>query len=541
MQNIESNITAVTVFMDRALIVRTATLSLPTGEHTLTFDNLPESVDSKSVQVSGIGNATLMGVKFQKHFFANNTNEETRTLETKLRQLNDEIHALALEKKRWDSEKKFLEAILLKVTTTTEKSDNAELNPDSWIRMMDFHSQKIIEINQNTLKIDYQTRELEQKQQALKRQINEVNLPNSLAQVRRSVEVVVHVKQEGALVLSLSYIVQQASWYPVYDVRVSTETKKVNLTYNAMVKQNTGEAWENVRMKISTAQPQISGQHEELTPWLVDIYHAAPGGKIMLGGAISPRNQEIAQQKEAIFDIMLNENNEESFGSLKNDQMKTQNAVAETGANAVFFNIAGNHTVKTDNTEHKVTILVEDFEAHFRYSTIPKKTPLAYLKAKIRNNSTYPLLAGESNIFLDNNFVSNAHIETVPPNEEFWAFLGVDEAMKVDYKLLRKYEKQEGGLITKKITQITFEYQIKIKNTKQTEEEIVIWEQLPISQNAQIKVHLIEPTYKEDTPQLKKNEFEALKWFFKMKPQEEITLLFKFSIEYPYNQQISGL
>lgn len=184
---------------------------------------------------------------------------------------------------------------------------------------------------------------------------------------------------------------------------------------------------------------------------------------------------------------------------------------------------------------------MQEFPAHFRYSTIPKKSTYAYLKARVRNDSDYPLLAGESNIFLDNNFVSNAKLNTVAPTEEFWAFLGIDESIKVEYKRLKKYEKQEGGLLLKKMKIMVYEYQIKVKNHKKTQEEIVIWEQLPIPQNSTIKVNLIEPIYKENTETLMKNEFETLKWFYKPKPNEEIIILFKYSVEFPYESTVVGL
>ena len=37
---------------------------------------------------------------------------------------------------------------------------------------------------------------------------------------------------------------------------------------------------------------------------------------------------------------------------------------------------------------------------------MPRKNELAYIKAKVINESQYALLAGPANIFLDNNFVS---------------------------------------------------------------------------------------------------------------------------------------
>ena len=83
------------------------------------------------------------------------------------------------------------------------------------------------------------------------------------------------------------------------------------------------------------------------------------------------------------------------------------------------------------------------------------------------------------------------------PSEEFWTSLGIDEGIKVDYKFLKKYQKDE-GLFSKKCKFI-FEYLIIIKNNKKTSEEILVTDQIPISTHDDIKVDLIEPQYKEDT------------------------------------------
>lgn len=42
----------------------------------------------------------------------------------------------------------------------------------------------------------------------------------------------------------------------------------------------------------------------------------------------------------------------------------------------------------------------------FEYEAVPKKSPYAFIKAKVTNTSQYPILAGPANIFLDNNFIA---------------------------------------------------------------------------------------------------------------------------------------
>ena len=78
-------------------------------------------------------------------------------------------------------------------------------------------------------------------------------------------------------------------------------------------------------------------------------------------------------------------------------------------------------------------------------------------------------------------------------------------------------------------------------NNRKSEEEIVIWDQLPISGSEEIKVELIEPKWKENSSSLKKNEHEFLEWYYKLKAGESVKIPFKFAVEFPNGKNISGL
>ena len=63
-------------------------------------------------------------------------------------------------------------------------------------------------------------------------------------------------------------------------------------------------------------------------------------------------------------------------------------------------------TIESDNVEHKVSICQLDFSPQFEYNAIPKSVAHAFLKIKVKNESNYALLAGDANVFLDNNFLT---------------------------------------------------------------------------------------------------------------------------------------
>lgn len=71
-----------------------------------------------------------------------------------------------------------------------------------------------------------------------------------------------------------------------------------------------------------------------------------------------------------------------------------------------MYEIARRTTVPSDNVSHKVSVALVDFEPVFEYESVPKKAPHVFLKARVKNTSPYALLAGPTNIYLDNSYIA---------------------------------------------------------------------------------------------------------------------------------------
>ena len=528
---IESQITSVTVYSDRAQITRSATTYLTKGEHKILFDELPQGIIQNSIQANGKGNAVLRDVTFKTEQFAKITDETKKVLNDELIELQDKKITFNDKKLQAQDEKRVVKSILAKLTSTTEKTENVELDPEKWIKMVEFYRSKQETLDKEIRDTDKLVRDVNAEIDRVQREIRKAG--QQAYKYKNMVEVLVDVQKEGNLTFDLSYIVYGPSWSPIYDLRVDSQEKTMHLTYKSNIFQTTGEDWNNVDLKLSTAKPNISAQPPELSPHYISIYYPQPVREKSKRMGIKP---SYSNQMAYTVDAM---SVSESSDKMDLEEILYSESTVESGATSVVFDIDGSNTIKSDNEPHLVTITIQEFTAGFRYSTIPKHSQYAYLKAKVKNDSDYPFLPGDTNVFLDNNFVTNSYLKAVAPTEEFWTFLGIDESIKVEYKFIKKYD-ETGGLFVEKNKKI-FEYLIKITNNKKTQEEIVVWDQLPISQNEKIKVKLIEPKYKENTEILKINEHKYIEWFFEPQPGEEIIIPFKYSVEYPLGMQIEGL
>ena len=350
---------------------------------------------------------------------------------------------------------------------------------------------------------------------------------------KNQVEVIVAMNTESNMHLDLSYLVTGPGWSPVYDLRVLTKKRIMNIAYNAVIRQNSGEDWNNVNITLSTAEPSLTGEQPELRRWSLSLFDQPQaiekihGVKEMIGFTLTAVNT---------YSTDIDRGNDSGPSRSILPRSIQQSASVDTQSASTGFVLENKNTVKSDNVEHKVSIMSSDFPAHFRYSTVPKLMPRAFLKAKIINHSGYPLLPGTANVFLDNNFITETQLNHASPQEAFWVFLGVEEGIKVDYTFIRKSLASKG--LFKQKHALTYESLIKVKNNKTTKAEVIIWDQLPISNHKNIKIELLEPKIAKDSTNPKIDRFKLVNWLFTLKPGKELEIPVKFSVTYPRDKYL---
>ena len=533
--NIQSIIDSVTVFKDRALVERVAKTELKKGDHKIVFENLPLGIDPDSIQINGSANVILQDVKLKNVYLKSSSDTERKELEDESQRLKELIAEIKDNVENLNGQKIFLQNMAATASESQKKSIFVLMPPEKLLANLEYYRKSLDKTDTQIRKLLKEKTDLKDSLQII---INEQDRFNNKGLTEMlQLELSLFVEEDTNVHLKLSYIIFNASWKPVYDLRASSTEKKMNVSYNAVVSQKTGEKWDDVHLKLSTAQAHLSATQPELSPWFIDFYvepviRSYSEDDMMFSKAGMKRSKKkMAPKVAAKLDMMMAE--EVAM------PMAKPVAKVETGATSVVFAIPGINSIIDNGEEHKVGISVFEFEADFQYNSVPKMSPFAFLTAKVKNTSDFPMLAGKTNVFLDNNFVTNSHIPLVAPNEEFKTSLGIDEGIKIEHKLLNKFHKDE-GLFSKK-AKISYEYKIIVKNNKGSDEKIVVEDQIPISQNNDIKVELVEPKYKEDTEFLKISESKFLKWKINLKAEEEYIIPIKFLVEYPQEETVVGI
>ncbi len=534
--------TSVTVYADRAQVTRTYSDRLTEGSYTLIFDDLPANVDQNSIQVNGKGLVELIDIKFKKITIKHNTNKKMNSLKLLQQKIEDKIREtddLITQSKK---EKNFVIKITEKLTNTKQKEAKSQLDPQKWVKMVSFYRKKITALDKEKRQAELVRRELNLDLEKNQEDISQLGANPSKS--KNQVQLKINIPTTGRISLGVSYVVIGPSWKPQYDLRVSSDSKSMAIVYKAKVRQSSGEDWSSVKLKLSTAKPNISGQRPSLKAWYLNIYtppkvstkrlpvaddvtvHAIKSMPYLLGKDKKSKSGKLAEQQPQVAEP-----------TERNEMHRKQAGVDSLGINSVFV-IKQLATIKADNNAHQVAIFSKTFKAEMRYSVIPKVAEHAYLKAKVTNNTVFPLLAGPANVFLDSNFVARTQIKSVAPKEEFWTYLGVDNGVKVKYQFVNKFHEKTG--VFSKTKRDTYEYLITLKNNKNKSVKIHVWDQIPLAKNEDIKVRLIDPVISKANKQVKVDKLKRIEWYYQPKSGETIKIPFKFSVEHPANKTLTS-
>jgi uncharacterized protein (TIGR02231 family) len=528
---VNSTISAVTVYTDRAVVTRSATVDLTGGTTELVFANLPQTLNERSLQVSGRGTAQalILDVSAKQTYVDFTPNARVKELEDQLKGFGKQVRGL-------DDRTNLLnasQASLGQMETAlfappTKDVPRPDLN--QFTSSLNYLTEQKAKLATERAALDEQREELQNKINTAQNQLNE--LRGAGGKAFKTVTVRVSAPQAGNLDVALSYTVPGASWAPSYDARVLSAERAVALGYFGIVRQSTGEDWKDVMLTLSTARPGLGGAAPVLTVWNVDVFNP-----IALRGAMErDQRREMSAKMAMAAPAAVNMQSLTSDAApmeMKDAEMAS--ATIESGATSASFKIAVASSVPSDNSPQKVPITSAKLAANPEYLTVPKRLATAYLTAKVVNSSDFPLLAGGMNVFLDGTFVATSALRTVMAGEKFDLALGADEGISVKHKRVTKFTEDTG--LTNSGKRITYEYLITIQNNKRTAERVIVADQIPLSRNEKIVVKQLTPSAGE----LKPTDEGSLKWTLDLKPGEKRELTVKFTIEHPNDVNVGGL
>ncbi|HEX9617824.1 MAG TPA: mucoidy inhibitor MuiA family protein [Anaerolineales bacterium] len=530
MSALDTTITDVSVYPDRARVVRRGTANLEPGLQKLEISQLPLALDPDSARVTarGLSRARLLGMQVQRTFFAETPSEQVHRLEEQIEALQDEKRSLEAQSELAKQTRSNLSALMGRVETYAVALVSGEMNLESQFTLFEQLGARAGELDQEMLALSKRQRKLDRQ---LEKLLKELELWRGSTR-REAYTAIIDVEafSPGSLEIEFSYLVHGAGWQPLYDLRLLEEDSRAYLQvgYLAQVTQNSGEAWTDVALSLSTARPALAGTLPELDPWYVrplppprPLPARAEASGAMFARMALPMEAPQAKAEAGDDDLLY-------------AVAEPELARVDTSGVALTYHVPGAVTIPADGSPQKVTVAQYKLEPQLDYVTAPKLVEASYRRARVANDSPYTLLPGQANLFAGDEFIGSSQMDLIAPQGEIEIYLGVDDRLQVKRELKRREvdKKLLGGR-----RRMHYGYEITLENQLPGQARVTVHDQMPVSVHEEVKVRLESAI----PPAIKQTELNLLDWEFTLEPQEKRVLRFDFEIESPQGMELLGL
>lgn len=519
----KATIEHITVFLSGAEIENTAKLTLPQGESEVLFTNIAGNIVQQSISV-GVGNGVIVqSATAQNDYLVSNN------LSPKAQGIKDSIDFLSQQNESLADKKSVLNEQLAVIKENRKVSgSNTGLSVLELQKLLDLINAKMNGLLEEGHALDRKINKTNERLALLNKQLDEERRKDFqpggqlLVKFYSSVATMANV--------TISYVTPNASWTPSYDLRVDKINTPVKLIYKANIVQNSGVKWDNVKLSLSTGNPNEGAEAPLMNPWYLSFYQPQPrnnySNKAKMLNAAPVTEMNAFRSEGDIYGVggALDATKKESIG----DYVQIDNSGINT-----TFDIDLNYTIPSDGQEHLVAVKDYELPATYRYYVAPKLDRDAFLQARVTNWEDLNLMPASTNIFYEGAYVGQGYIDMRNVKDTLNLSLGRDKKIIVRRENDKNYRsvKTIGTNIRR-----SYGYTIEVRNTKKENIDLVVLEQFPISNDKDI---VIED--KEASGAKINEETGAVQWDLSLKGSELKTLKLNYSVKYPKDKSIGNL
>lgn len=475
---LESDVTSAVLYPQGATIVREVPFEIPAGQHELVIADLPRSVPLESLRISLEG-AVLGAVTTRGDFVPPRDSQtsaeiaaaeaEVERLEGELREAEGDIEETRLEIDAAEARIAFLETL-----GRGEAADGKDAPALRDLARM---------IGEETL--EARRSALRARQQAAAADRALADLREELDKARRALAALKTEGSEFALlsvaasanapvqgVMRISYLHEAAGWQPTYDIRLDKKGGALEIARGALVAQQTGENWEDVRLTLSTVRPSDQIAPREVFAWqrrVIDPPKPLPGASVQYeaDGLSGQRAEEAPLMEPAMV--------ETAAGKTSYDGL------------AVSYDYPEPVSIANAADALRITLGTVGTQAQVRAFAAPLHDETGFMMASITNDTGELILpSAHANLFVDGRFVGTSDLGKVIPagGEADIAFGAID-----GLRLSRDVTRNEGdrGMISRS-TELSEAVTIEVENLTGESWQVKLFDRVPYSEQEALDI-----------------------------------------------------
>ena len=532
-----SEISAVTVFPDRADISRASQIALPAGKHTIVFNNLPAGLITDSLRVTGKGSDgfTIGSVETKQVFTSDLAVAEEKNIQDKIAALRDQRRFIEAQITAADTGKTFLKSLAQNPLPSLEHNNKGKqgLSPSAWQDAWHILQNGMNDLGREVVEKQIKLRSIDNEINALNSKLRSISTgKKSYKQVRVNVEAGKSIQAR----LTVKYQIKGASWKPLYEARLNSTDQTVSIVQYGDISQKTGEDWTNVALTLSTARPSVTMQSPVLSPIWLNLRKDEPVVRYrsMKATASAMKATNFAAEGEMLMADTAMDKNEAFFEEAE----YVPTTAIGTEFSGVFV-VKGTANVPADGSEYRFNIGDYTNKAEIRAEIFPKADATAYLIATLVFNGQLPLLPGQIALFRDGAFIGNSDMDLLRPNEKLHLAFGQDEKIRVVYTSLGG-ETSEGGVIARETKKDVLS-RTDVQNLHNQPLKIAVYEQMPVSRNSDVTVKIIKDKTTAGYVVEPNKKVGLIQWESVYAPKEKREILYGYSVSWPKDKILTGL
>ncbi len=526
---VKSKLNRVTIYPNHALIEKSATINLVKGENKFTITSNATSFTKDDLHFSQnddffITNVSLKEInqtfeQVSKNSFPTNIAEKINTLNNKIEQINSQIKNNNLLISAYNQQLSALKNI--KAIKNTATMDSVEIIKNQFV----FQREESVKLNNLLTKTKNENQNLiislNENKNELEDLIKQYN--NNCNLTTKSYNIVVSIYSNRNLTTDLqyNYLVDNVSCEYFYDVMLDENMHSAIFNLKTNVSQNTNENWKDCKIVFSTNEADLVGEDSELNTWYLNNETKKPTSLAktrMLTNNLALKEAKAvsSQEGEVLYEVTTEDNINYALGSASTQENLTLSREYTLNTNQVISNSDQPETIPLKFDTTKVS---------FKHFSTPKNNEQVYYTALLPSWDELGLQDVVCNIFLNNKYVAKSYINTNSTKDTLKFSVGEDSEVKIARKV-RKSSPDKGFLSSNVETTVTIT--LNIKNMKDKEIDLSIKDQIPISQDANIKItNVITPS-----GDLNSNT-GIINWNLKLQPKEIKELKFSYTVKYP--------
>jgi uncharacterized protein (TIGR02231 family) len=524
----------VTVYADRAEVRRQASVTVPAGPVEVVFEALPPGIERDSLRVSARGVPAAIGaVELREHAQEPVRSPEYAAAEAEVRRLESELAGLEAEEAADREMGEFLRA--LRATTgrhAAERLAEGRPDPEAVRGLFEFVRSQLEDLGRRGVSRQERRRAGQERLQVARAR-REAARPRGPIRVR-TVRVAVEARQAGELELDLRYVVPGAGWRPAYRAVLDADRSEVSLTSEAVVVQRTGEDWEGVELRLSTAAPARGVRPPRLDTVVLRTLEAVPPAVGTTAPASGLAGAAVARSAPA--EGRADRSVPMAPPPALVETERAEASVVQT-AWAVTFVVPGRSTIAADGRDHRVALRSETLAATLGYRVVPALREEAYVVAKARGPAEVPLLAGPMRVFTGPGYLGEVRLEEAGPGAQLELPFGPDNRVRVRRVVLPQRRTREG--LTGRDQQVAYGFRTEIENLRDRAVTVVVEEQAPVSEDERITVKRGDGT----TPGARevRDRPGGLQWEVALEPGQKREVVLEYAVRFPRDLAVGGL